>query len=264
VQNIDHEPAVSEPKKSLEKHSAKATDAKNEFAVSCAHCHGADGSGDTVLGRSLKLRDMRSPAAQHYSDSELAAIISTGMDRGRMPGFRKKLGPEMVDQLASYVRVLGGKPPIMAAEKAISAAAANDAPPVSDRPAAQVEVKALAPVRPETQPQQEEGKNTSTVHTVTSAALLPVVVPMSGHGARTELVDLNSASKKILMTLPGIAESDAANIVAGRPYKSTLQFKTRNIVSANTYAQIADRVIAKQPGRTKQPTRGTVGASGSQ
>jgi len=65
-------------------------------------------------------------------------------------------------------------------------------------------------------------------------------------------VDLNSASEKALMTLPGITEADAAKIIAGRPYKSSLQFKTRRIVSAETYARISGRVVAKKPARPTQ------------
>jgi len=82
------------------------------YGEKCANCHGADGSGNTELGRTLKLRDLRSPEAQKLSDSKLIKTIASGMDRGAMPGYQKELGPAMVKQLATYVRSLSSAPPV--------------------------------------------------------------------------------------------------------------------------------------------------------
>jgi mono/diheme cytochrome c family protein len=89
------------------------------YGEKCANCHGADGSGNTELGRTLKLlRDLRSPEAQKLSDSKLIKIIASGMDRGTMPGYQKELGPDMVQQLATYVRSLSTAPPVAHTGKA--------------------------------------------------------------------------------------------------------------------------------------------------
>ena len=61
-------------------------------------------------------------------------------------------------------------------------------------------------------------------------------------------VDINGATKNELGFMLGIPEELAARIVAGRPYGSKAHLLTRNIVSAEVYAKIKDRVIAKQSG----------------
>jgi DNA uptake protein ComE-like DNA-binding protein len=71
-------------------------------------------------------------------------------------------------------------------------------------------------------------------------------MPARKNGSSPQLLDLNSASKEALITLPGITAADADSIIEGRPYKSTLQFKTRMIVSPETYAKISGRVVAKK------------------
>ena len=64
--------------------------------------------------------------------------------------------------------------------------------------------------------------------------------------AKVKLVDINSAGKKELMTLPGISDADADKIVAGRPYLSKANLVTRNIVARGVYENLKARVVAKQ------------------
>ena len=64
--------------------------------------------------------------------------------------------------------------------------------------------------------------------------------------AKVKLVDINSAGKKELMTLPGISDADADKIIAGRPYGSKAHLTTRNIISRGTYENLKTLVIAKQ------------------
>ena len=64
--------------------------------------------------------------------------------------------------------------------------------------------------------------------------------------AKAELIDLNSATKAQLMTLPGISDAFADKIIAGRPYKMKSDLKTKKVIPAATYTKISSHVVAKQ------------------
>jgi DNA uptake protein ComE-like DNA-binding protein len=63
-------------------------------------------------------------------------------------------------------------------------------------------------------------------------------------GARNPL-NLNSASERELMDLPGITQHEAARIIRGRPYRDKRDLVTRNILSDSGYAKIKDDITAK-------------------
>jgi cytochrome c6 len=72
------------------------------FKAKCAGCHGADGTGNTPAGKSLKVRDMHSADVQGQSDADILNIISNG--KGKMPGYEKTLGADACKDLLQTVR----------------------------------------------------------------------------------------------------------------------------------------------------------------
>jgi len=85
--------------------SASGNDpAASTFGEHCATCHAPNGSGDTVVGKSAKIPDLRSPAVQSQPDAQLADIIANG--KGLMPGFKSNLSKDEIDALVKHVHQL--------------------------------------------------------------------------------------------------------------------------------------------------------------
>jgi cytochrome c6 len=79
-------------------------DAASIFKGKCAVCHGANGDGNTNVGKGMKLRDLRSPDVQKQTDAELYKIICCG--KGKMPGYQGKLTDDQIKQQVAYLRSL--------------------------------------------------------------------------------------------------------------------------------------------------------------
>jgi len=84
--------------------STRADDSASLFKAKCSVCHGADGSGNTAMGKSLKIPDLGSPAVQKQTDAQLTEMISSG--KGAMPSYKTKLTEAQIKSLVAYIRTL--------------------------------------------------------------------------------------------------------------------------------------------------------------
>lgn len=84
--------------------TAMADDGAATFKAKCATCHGADGSGNTPMGKKLKVRNLGSAEVQKQSDAQLAGVISKG--KRKMPAFGKSLSADQINQLVAHIRML--------------------------------------------------------------------------------------------------------------------------------------------------------------
>jgi len=57
-------------------------------------------------------------------------------------------------------------------------------------------------------------------------------------------VDLNSASRKQLMTLPGIGAAEARRIIAHRPYLTKTELVSKNVLPVGPFLSLRHLVVA--------------------
>ena len=80
---------------------------QSTFEAHCATCHGQDGSGNTAVGKSMKIPDLHSAEVKSQSDAQLAEVISNG--KNNMPPFKGSLNPDQIHDLVIHMRQLSEK-----------------------------------------------------------------------------------------------------------------------------------------------------------
>lgn len=83
------------------------------------------------------------------------------------------------------------------------------------------------------------------------ATAKPAPVPDKKVEKKAELIDLNTATKEQLMTLTGVGEATAQQVIKNRPYAKKDQLKSKKILTDQGYDKIKDKIIAKQPPKKK-------------
>lgn len=85
-----------------------AAPASENWENLCQKCHGADGKGDTKIGKKLKLQDYTDAAVQaKMTDADIIKTISDGVQengKDKMKAFKETLTKDEINDLVGYVR----------------------------------------------------------------------------------------------------------------------------------------------------------------
>lgn len=87
-------------------------DATEVYQQNCSKCHGADGKGQTTVGRKLKVPDFTDAGwKSQTSDAKIKEAIENGVKdksgKELMIPYKEKLTPGEIDSLISYVQKFG-------------------------------------------------------------------------------------------------------------------------------------------------------------
>lgn len=90
-----------------------AADVKANYQKDCQKCHGADGKGQTIMGKKLKAKDYTDAAVQKkFTDEEAVKIIREGKkegDKAIMKAYKDQYSEQEVKDLVAYVRKFAKK-----------------------------------------------------------------------------------------------------------------------------------------------------------
>jgi competence protein ComEA len=148
--------------------------------------------------------------------------------------FERKMHPMRQTKAGSLLRTTAA--PALVALAFMSSAGPTTA--AADTPASAPAAKASAPVAKASAPAPAAQASAATKK---KAPATPV-----------KLVDINSAGRKELKTLPGIGDAEAERIIANRPYLSKAELVAKNVLPMGPYQSIRHRIVALQ----KPPPKG--------
>ncbi len=86
-----------------------------------------------------------------------------------------------------------------------------------------------------------------TAASAKSASILPHHHAKAAQAAavKAHKLDLNTASREDLMTLPGVDGAKADKIIENRPYKNMNELTSKNVMSKSEYTKVRRKVTAK-------------------
>jgi cytochrome c6 len=91
---------------------AAAAPAAENWENHCTKCHGADGKGQTKVGKKLNLKDYTDAKvqAEMKDDAMTKAIVEGVMDNGKekMKAYKDELSADEIKDLVAYVRKFKG------------------------------------------------------------------------------------------------------------------------------------------------------------
>jgi DNA uptake protein ComE-like DNA-binding protein len=94
-----------------------------------------------------------------------------------------------------------------------------------------------------------------------AAAAVAKPAPAAKPGPPVKLVDINSASRTELTTLPGIGNAEAERIIKARPYPSKAKLLADKVLTPAQYSALQGRIVAIQKQPPKSSSRGAGSAS---
>jgi mono/diheme cytochrome c family protein len=98
----DKPPADKPPADKPEPTAAKI-DGKPIFDSKCKSCHGADGKGDTTIGKKVNIPSLAGTA---LSKAKIISTTEAGVADTKMKGFKDRLSADEIDAVATYVKKL--------------------------------------------------------------------------------------------------------------------------------------------------------------
>jgi mono/diheme cytochrome c family protein len=84
-----------------------ADDGAAIFKSRCSPCHGADGSGNTPMGKKVGAKALGSPEVQKLADADLQKTVASG--KNKMPEFGSKLSAQQISELVKVIRGFAAK-----------------------------------------------------------------------------------------------------------------------------------------------------------
>jgi cytochrome c553 len=88
--------------------TVRAGDAKALYEQDCMKCHGADGKGDTKMGKKLGIKDYSDPSVQaELKDDAAFKAIKEGLkkdDKVLMPAAKEGVSDDDIKGLVAYMR----------------------------------------------------------------------------------------------------------------------------------------------------------------
>lgn len=99
----DDKPPADKPPADKPEPTVAKLDGKPIFEAKCKSCHGADGKGDTTIGKKV---DIPSLAGTSLTKSQVVSITEGGVADTKMKGFKDKLSADEIDAVATYVKKL--------------------------------------------------------------------------------------------------------------------------------------------------------------
>jgi mono/diheme cytochrome c family protein len=77
------------------------------YKSKCAACHGADGTGQTAMGKKLNIRSFSAPEVQKQTDAELLTISKKG--KNKMPAYEGKITDADLKAVVAHIRTFAKK-----------------------------------------------------------------------------------------------------------------------------------------------------------